>query len=231
MMKALLLLALVALHACAHPSPGKRMPSSASSLPWGLEESEIPEPTAINRWLDPKYEYEHAPALDSLRSVEATCAGKNLYPAHPQQSTKIYHVYRRAEFNALKVPPASPLCRISSKGAKKVCLRADSFDHVVLSDIYADDCGHFYRAFWKESFLHRDESMGTLLSRGRTVYPNPKSEFAEDVVEGATYPVEITRFLFLTETFPHDEQASAKLRKQAETTHFFDPRTHLFQKR
>ena len=218
------------LTACSTSS--MRKPSSAD-LPWGLESSEIPEAQAVSRWTDPRYEDTSAPRPDSLEHVEvpASCRGKDLYPTHPQQMSKIYHVYRVANYTSNLVPADSRVCKITSRGTVKHCLQPDSFSYAVISDIFQDGCGNIYRGVWKVGFLKRDDNMGTLFSKGRTMYEKENSQFRNDMEEGQTYAVGRNDFLFLTPAFPGDKEKAQKLFQQARQTHVYDERTRLFQKK
>lgn len=71
--------------------------------------------------------------------------------------------------------------------------------------------------------------MGTLMSPGRTMYPNEKSAFPEnDFVSGGTYAVPKSRFLKLTSPFPGDVEKSKELREEAAAGYKYNPSTHLF---
>jgi hypothetical protein len=221
--------ALFLLTAC---SSAQRLPSS-KDMPWGLASSDLPDPNAVIRWANPHYEESNLPALDDLDPVQvpASCADKKLYPTHPQQRSKSYHVYRVAIYENEKLPADSPVCKITSAGAKKFCLLADTFQYAVISDVFQDACGGLYRGVWNAGFLKRDDNLGVLLSKGRTVYPKPNASYEGDVEDGQTYAVEAKDFLLLTAPFAGDKETAAKLAGEAQTTHTYDSATHLFQKK
>jgi len=223
---------LILLTSCASQSPGSRVPSSRE-LPWGINTSELPEPNAIVRWADPRYEESNLPALDDLEHVDvpASCHDRKLYPTHPQQRSKSYHVFRMAVYENDDLAGDSPVCKISSSGAKKYCLLADTFEYAVISDIYQDACGGLYRGVWNVGFPKKDDNMGQLFSRGRTVYTKANAEFSGDVEDGQTYPLERKDFLFLAPPFAGDAEVAKKLAAEAQLTHTYDSVTHLFVKK
>lgn len=231
-MKITALCALFLLSACSATTTSMRQPSSAD-LPWGLQSSEIPEAQAVNRWTDPKYEDPSAPGLDTLERVEVpgSCGDKDLYPTHPQQMSKTYHVYRVANYTNNLIPANSRVCKITTNGSVKYCVQTDTFSYSVISDIYQDGCGNLYRGVWNVGFLKRDDNMGTLFSKGRTMYEKENSQFRNDMEEGQTYSLSRKDFLFLTPAFPGDKEKAQKLFQQARQTHYYDERTRLFRKK
>lgn len=165
----------------------------------------------------------------ALPKVELGCSQTILVPTHPQQTTKQYHLFYTGAYNALKLPAKSRLCRVKSNGEKPRCLAADSMEYALISDIYRDLCGNLYRGYWQVSFAKKDETMGTLFSKGRWAYSDPKSQFENDMKEGPTYALETKDFMFLTEIFDGDQkQMSENLERALKYTHDLDPRTLLF---
>jgi hypothetical protein len=223
----------LAASSCSHGGIHGPKPASLT-MPWGVDLAEVPEARALQRWSDPGFENANKIDLNLLGRIElpASCIDKHLYPTHPHQLTKIYHVYRVGDFNQSEVPANSQICKISSRpteaSAKKFCLRADSYHHAVISDTFADACGNFYRGIWRVGFLKSDETMGTLFSKGRTLYQNPKSEFENDLVVGPTYALERKDFLFLTPLFDGDLLRIKKIREDSLRYHVLNPQTHLF---
>lgn len=218
----------------------KRKPSSVgddvdASSTYALNPGDLPDATALRRWRDPKFEDTNAPAVTTLEHLEipGSCRNQNLYPTHPQQSTKIYHLYRDGIYELTKLSAESRTCKITSQPSgreKKFCLLADDFEHVVLSDTFQDACGNFYRGVWKVDFLRRDDNMGTLLSKGRTVYTDDHSNFEGQVYVGQTYAVERKDFLFLAPIFGGDRDKLNQLKLEAiRNTHTYNSETHLFQ--
>lgn len=131
--------------------------------------------------------------------MKFACSDLLLTPLSKDQSTKKYHRYIVGSYNHAKLRGNSEVCITSS--ATGYCLRADTVEYVIMSDVYADSCGNKYRGFWEVSFLTKDESMGTLCSLGRTFYEKANSDFPGEYEVGPTYKVEATRFLFFTEIF------------------------------
>ena len=225
-----LILSLLLTSCAAATTFGRR--TSSTGLPWGLSQSDIPSANALVRWSDPQYEDPHLPALDSLAHVEvpASCPDRHLYPSHPQQSTKTYHVFRVAVYDQAEVEAGSRLCRVRTHQAQPRCLMSDVFEYAVLSDLFRDACGGLYRGVWNVKALKQDDSMGTLFSKGRVMEPKPNSPFEGDMDEGPTYAVDRSDFLFLAPPFPGDAEQVATLAAQAAPLEL-NPSTHLFAKK
>ncbi len=191
---------------------------------------------ALGNWNE-KIGYVTAPLKDlKLEKIKIQCDQdrESLYPTHPQQMTKHYHVYNWAQYNHGKLTAEAYACDIKSKHKNVAgtfpCIRATIAYEVMMSDLYQDRCGNFYRAYWQFGFLKKDESMGTLLSKGRTVYPNMKSDFPEnDFYEGQTYKTTSEDFLFLTVASDEEVKKAKALFEQAlKYTHDFNIEMHLF---
>lgn len=227
-----ILLFILITNACSSVPLVKRNVAGAQEL-YGLDTVEVLEPEAIDKWVDPKYETGQKVPLDQVEvtSIPASCKDQMLYPTHPQQDTKIYHVYRSARYDLKKLEPApsaSNVCMKSNKAAKKFCTIADTYQYVVMSDTFQDGCGNLYRGVWNFGFLKRDESMGTLFSKGRTMYQKPNSEFENDMYVAQTYSLEHKDFLFLTPLFDGDDVKIKKQIEKALKTHKYDLKTKLF---
>lgn len=215
-------------------APSIRGPAATdtSSL-WGLNLSDIPEGQLIKSWGNPKYEDSSAPKIETLAhiGVSRKCSDKRLYPTHPQQNSKIYHLYRNGHYDYAQVPVESRVCKIKSSSASPVCQRADTFSYAVISDIYTDACGNIYRGIWNRAFLKQDDTMGTLFSKGRKMYQKENSKIANDMEDGGTDAQDQSDFLFLTHAFPGDEEIARDLAAKAMETHTFDPKSHLFHQK
>jgi hypothetical protein len=198
----------------------------------------IPNPEAFLGWRTVQGYTTSDVKIDQLQKVGLNCQldNKNLYPTHPQQESKHYHLFDWGSYNHGKLNGDSEACTISSKyknrNGQYACLRPDVVYNVVMSDIYQDKCGNLYRAFKQTIYLDKNESMGTLLSRGRTIYPNPNSQFPGEVYVGPTYPVPVQEFLFLTLPLAGDIEKSNQMKRRAlSTTHTFDALELLFNNR
>ncbi len=206
--------------------------ASAVSWDWALDLSSVPQPNAITSWTNPQYESQGIELSKREHTeIPPSCPDKRLYPTHPQQFTKIYHVYRVANYNNRKVPYDSEVCLIASRSpspAKRTCLLTDTFIHSLISDTFQDSCGNLYRGVWVMNFLKKQETIGTLFSKGRTLYEDPNSPFEKDMIEGQTYPSTQKEFLFLTPLFPGDKELIEKMKQSAQETHAYNPETHLF---
>ena len=83
----------------------------------------------------------------------------------------------------------------------------------MISDVFTDACLGLSRDVWNVGFLHRDDNMGSLFSKGRTMYPKENSPFEKDMEDGQTYYVERQDFLFVAPAFPGDRELAEKLRR------------------
>lgn len=192
---------------------------------------ELSSPQALGPWVDTGWA-DPSTAVARYPSVRVQCRGEYLYPSHPQQDLKIYHVYRQAAYEAGKLKKTDRACLIHSNGknssGEEYCLRADVVSDVILSDVFTDACGHLYRGFVEKIFLDQDENMGTLISPGRTMYPNPRSEYSKDMISGGTYRVSVHGFVKIGTLFPGDAQRVRDLRKQALADFRYDSSSHLY---
>ena len=195
----------------------------------------VPNPEAFKIWR-PMDGYTTSDVnLQALPQVQINCPADqtNLYPTHPQQESKHYHLFDWGEYNHGKLNGESEACaqgsRFKSANGQYACLRPDVVFNVVMSDIYRDKCGNYYRAFKQLVFLKKNENMGTLFAVGRTIYPDNKSNFPGDTYVGPTYPVRLQEFVFLSNLFPGDLEKARALKANALTrTHIFDEATLLF---
>ncbi len=165
-------------------------------------EVHVPRADAFKGWKDmPGYATSTVPFM-SLKRVKA-CNSKPLIPTGPSQMTKLYHEYKYGEYEMNKVFGGGDdrICLISAHDTRKHCLRADTLHTVVISDLYKDDCGKTFRAFWRQTFLKQDESMGALQSIGRSLVKVPNSQFPKDYMPGPVNAVGQDAFMFLTEVF------------------------------
>lgn len=202
-------------------------PAAFAGLPFGVDAADIPDAGAVRNW---SFMPTTAVPAENLPHIPLACDDNRLVPTHPQQEMKTYHVTALASYDHFRVPADSRVCRVASRGAKRVCLNTDTIEHAVISDTYADRCGNLYRGVWKVTFLRQDDTMGTLFSKGRVLYQNPRSEFANDMYVGGTYAVTADEFLFLTPLFPGDAERLAASRARAlQSTHVLDEATGLFK--
>ena len=171
--------------------------ASAIELPTPV----VPNAEAFTGWTVQPYDVDPL-NFSKLETKTFKCADKMLRPLSADQSTKKYHKYVRGSYLNSKLRGDSEACAVASQ--KNYCLRADTIEYTIMSDIYSDACGNTYRAFWEVLFLTKNESMGTLCSLGRTFYEKADSEFPGEIEIGPTYQVEASRFLFFTELFKTD---------------------------
>lgn len=163
--------------------------------------------------------------LIDQRRTTLRCQSNNLWPSHPYQSTKEYHAALFAEYDYFRLPPSSAACTIPNP-TRRFCQRAATAKLVLTSDIYVDDCGHHYRAYWLSAYLSNHESMGTLFSKGRTAYERPGSSFRGDYVTGGSYGVKSDDFIYLTPLRENDQARLDQALKGIER--FFTKKGKLF---
>jgi hypothetical protein len=163
-----------------------------------LPEPNVPNKEALNGWQKKPYPIDELD-FSKLTAKPFACADKMLEPMSQDQSTKQYHKFVWSDYDLAKLKGTSEVCRVPQKSNANYCLRADTIEYTVMSDIYKDSCGNSYRGFWEVVFLTEDESMGTLCSLGRTFYEIPNSPGEIEI--GPTYKVPAERFLFFSEIF------------------------------
>ncbi len=219
---------------CSHLQSSTRNPSGSSSRV-NTAALDLPNRSALMAWQDiPGYQTMKTD-VDSFPSVAFSCDDQNLYPTHPQQMNKIYHLFKMAYYDRLKLQASDSACTFGAKeqNASGIfpCLKADSAEYAIISDTFQDSCGHVYRAAWQVAFAKRNDNMGMLFSKGRTLYPRPNSSFENDMYVAQTYAVPVRDFLFITSPFAGDLERIEQLRKASSETHTYDPSTHLFSVR
>lgn len=175
-----------------------------------LDPKEVPNQSAILRWTEKSGYVSNPLNLNKIAKISLSCEDKKLYPTHADQTTKAYHVFNAGIYNAQKLKGSDRACLRPSlyRNGSGIyyCVRADHIETAVISDTYKDRCGNFYRGFWRVTYMHADESMGTLFAKGRTMYVRPGAEFKGDYVLGGTYPVDEKEFLFLSPLFLTDKE-------------------------
>jgi hypothetical protein len=155
--------------------------------------------------------YLPAPVKDPFTLPRTTiqCDSKNLMPTSPYQDTKNYEAHFTGRFNHHKLAPTDRFCLVSSKTLKPACFAPDTLHAVVMSDFFTDSCGSVYKGYWSVVYSKREDNMGTLLSKGRTLFPSPRAttDFPE-MIEGPVYSVDSEEFLFFTESTAEPTSAS-----------------------
>lgn len=172
--------------------------SSSLCLAVELPTPQVPNKEAFLGWTKKPYVIDELD-FKKVQAKKLACADQLLTPLSQDQSTKKYHRYVFGSYDHAKLRGDSEACITSSPTGR--CLRADTAEYAIMSDIYSDSCGNRYRGFWEVSFLTKNESMGTLCSLGRTFYEKTNSEFPGEFEIGPIYKVEASRFLFFTELF------------------------------
>ena len=216
------LIVLLLISSCARVA-SNRSPSAAprqtnwqsyimeEALRAGLDEV-FPDTHLLKAW-QPSSEvvFERKPPMPSqINEVPLDCRDKRLWPTHPQQYTKEYLHAVYANYDTHKLPINSGACSRPNP-TRRYCIQSTWANMIVMSDTFEDACGHRYRGYWLVTFLDAHESMGTLLSKGRTVYPKTNAQFAGEYEEGQTYSVPEKDFLLLT---PLKAGDAAKIKQQ-----------------
>ena len=160
------------------------------------------------------------------------CEDKNLYPTHPMMDRKLYHLGYTGQYDYWRLQRDEPGCLVG--GMSKVkgvfpCLSSDRLQHVIISDTYQDRCGNYYRGFSQQVYLKKEENMATLFSRGRTMYLNHQSPFANDYLIGETYSVDSKSLMLVSDLFEGDLSAIRSGREAALKSDFvFNGQSLLF---
>lgn len=188
---------------------------------------------ALKKWREVKNYVTADLPLSQVKKVKFNCEiDPQLYPTHPQQDTKVYHRFNWSDFDQSQLRGESSACALSGKFKNSrgtfPCLKADVIYDVIISDLYQDACGNFYRGFWQKKFFKSDESMGTLFSLGRVLYQNPESIFANDLIVAGTYSVNQKQFLYLAQIFNGDLIKIQEARQRIQGLHFLNPETLLY---
>lgn len=193
----------------------------------------VPNPEALAKWKEMKGYVTDRTDLEAYRKLAVDCADQHLYPTHPQQLLKLYHRYDSNQYDNLKLKGTDEPCLMPQKnpprGRAPLCLRADIAYDVIISDTLQDVCGHYYRGFKRATFLGKNETMGTLFSAGRAVYPKEGSKIDGEMEIGGTYAVPLKDLLFVGPLLAGDEEKIAELREEAKAIADYDPNTHLFR--
>lgn len=176
--------------------------STASTKTLKPAADEIPNPEAFLGWRDQSQEHGNSD-ISQFKPVEFKCKNPAVFATHPESNLKMYHATYIGSYNHHKLKGTDEACRVSQNNSipkeRRRCLRPDLLHFHILSDTYKDSCGNVYRGFWTVLFLNKNESMGTLVSKGRTVYARPGAQFKGDFVHGDSYPVSVQDFVFFSE--------------------------------
>ena len=213
---------------CSH-APENRV---LASVPQSRLLETIEEPQAFKGWSTNKTEQHDELDLTQIETTEIQCESQELTPSHPSMEMKLYFNAKWGRYDDRKVSPKSSLCLIQSRSKNPVCLKADTVNYVIVSDLFQDRCGNFYRGYAEVLFQRSFENMGTLFSPGRTMYQNPKSEFEGDLVSGNTYPVDSAQFFFFTKATDEEVKQIVKNKSVAARQGYsFDPEKNLYKKK
>jgi hypothetical protein len=216
---------------CSH---SKAFREVASKIPDSILAESVKEKHAFLGWKNNPREQTDFLNFEEVKSVSINCENSRIFPTHPQMDQKKYFNAKYGSFDHFKLSTESELCLLKTKSKNSkgnyTCLRADRLAYVVISDLYEDSCGNFYRGYKELLFQRSHENMGTLFSPGRSMLPDPKATVEGEYIYGSTYPVESAEFYFFTEV-TDQERASIKVgKKQAEKLGIrWDPQTNTFQ--
>ncbi len=178
------------------------------------ETLDLPNQNALTSWRDlPGYTSEPTD-LSKIEAVQIRCADQNLMPTHPAQTGKLYHLFRSNRYDHMKLSAEDYACRIGlpkvRAGVPARCGRADTAYDVIISDLYQDSCGNFYRGFIRRQYVQRDETVATLFSAGRMVYQNPRSSIPNDMITGKPYAVPVNEFVLISGLLEGDQEIIAR---------------------
>jgi hypothetical protein len=118
---------------------------------------EIPSAHAFIGWTDSSDR--DAVRVDKIPAVKIQCEDQKLYPAYPQSHLKHYHEVKLGSYDHAKMTKADEACQTAGFDPKHRCLRAKILHSYILSDVFSDACGNFYRGIWKVMFFESDESI------------------------------------------------------------------------
>ncbi|RZA09754.1 MAG: hypothetical protein EOP11_00665 [Proteobacteria bacterium] len=196
-------------------------------------ESDLPNAEALTKWREQKGSVTDRTDLTSYPRLKVACANQKLFPSHPQQDLKLYHRFNTNQYDHFKLAGTDEPCLISQKAAPKgrapLCLKADIAYDALISDTYEDACGQAYRGFREVKYLGKNESMGTLLSAGRTVFQREGSSLENDMALGHTYGIPVADFAIIGALLPGDEAAIQRLKEKAKASTIYDEETHTYR--
>lgn len=204
-----------------------------SGLAFAQSAGPVPDAQAFIGW-QPVPDYTTSDLdLSKIQKIPLNCAqDTKLYPTQPQQDVKLYHRFNWGAYDLARLNSDSEACTLGSKyknaQGQYPCLRPDTVYNVIMSDTYRDRCGNFYRAYRELLFLKQNESMGTLFSKGRALYPRPNAAYDMDYYVGGTYAVDVSEFLFLSPLLAGDAEKIQNAKSRAKATHTFDNNSLLF---
>lgn len=191
-------------------SPIRKIAAEPKPLDLNVQMNQFEHPEALGAWTEQTSYLTTTIKIQTLPKANLECESKSLKPTHKSQATKLYHDYRYARYDLRKLKGEDFVCTIPARFKNdrgiKYCMKAANAYYAVLSDTFEDECGHFYRGVWSVYFYTHTDNIGTLLSKGRTVYPRAGSELENDFTEGDTYPVDESAFLFLTPLLERDKK-------------------------
>lgn len=139
----------------------------------------LPDSASLSvwRWNNNYAQNDGAAMPESMEKVAINCDSDRLWPTHPEQITKDY------------------IYAVSASYKNKEHSDANA---IVMSDFYQDECGNMYKGYWVASFLSDEETMHTLLSKGRRIIRKPGG-YPGEYTSGSTFAVNENEFLFFTE--------------------------------
>lgn len=156
-------------------------------------ELDLPEPQHLSAW---RWNQNYAPSETAsdpakLTKVNLNCNSDRLWPTHPQQTAKDYVYAVTASYENRKYADANA---------------------IVMSDMFQDECGNKYKGYWIVSFLSDEETMHTLISKGRRII-RKAGGFPGEFTSGSTFAVKADEFLFLTD-LPAEENWKVELSQE-----------------
>ncbi|MFD2205499.1 hypothetical protein [Kiloniella antarctica] len=181
---------------------------------------ELPELKFLKKW------YPYSKVKERGEEVVVPPDVKSLYPVTPDAYFKEYTRYDKAKYDHHKLSPTSEAAIRLSPTKKRVSI-ADTAHYIDFSDIYVDRNGSYYRAHQERVFLGQNESMGSLVSPGRTLYPS-NDEYNKNSVPGGTYSVPISEFTKFTRVSKEEVEKIKREEARALSNGFKKSDTFLF---
>src|SRR4051812_41127613 len=102
-------------------------------------ESDLPNADAIVRWTDMDTYTSSDIRPEQLAEKPSNCADQRLYPTHPQQNLKKYHVYQWGLYDHNRLKGSDAACAMPAKMSTqnpKPCLRPQTAIHTIVSDTF-----------------------------------------------------------------------------------------------
>lgn len=165
-----------------------------------LDNTHYPNSSALEVWNN-ESSYTSSFDVDPyLLKTQVLCKDTKLRPKTPEQLHKKYYLYKIAKYDLRKLNKFDEACAIGTpkNSSLNACLKPTEAHIAIVSDLYEDSCGNNYRGFWVVRFLKKNETIHTLVAKGKSLIHKPNSDFFEEMIAGPVSEVDAKDFLFLT---------------------------------